>query len=118
MTDHPDRPDHPDVARAQDFVAAPGVWVIYEHDHGPYAESVHPSAEAAARHAATSGGGRIGYWPFAMSLSDAVAAWERAETHAVAYAAAAADWAPTDDDSTATHQASARRRRPTWADED
>ena len=53
-----------------------GVWLIYEYDHGPYAVSIHPSAEEAARRAAQNGYGKVGFWPFGTEFAEAVNKWD------------------------------------------
>lgn len=53
-----------------------GVWVVYDHDHGPYPISVWPDAENAARSAAQQGYGRVAYWPFEKEFADAIREWE------------------------------------------
>lgn len=55
---------------------APGAWLVYDHDMGPYAISLHDSAPSAARDAARQGYGRVGFWPFGMELREAVDLWE------------------------------------------
>lgn len=54
----------------------PGVWVVYDHDQGPFAISVHTTAENAVRSQAGGGYGRIGYWPYGVELAAAVNEWE------------------------------------------
>lgn len=53
-----------------------GDWVVYDYDNGPYAMALYTNAEAAARHAARQGYGRVGFWPFGTELRDAIATWE------------------------------------------
>lgn len=53
-----------------------GAWVVYDHDHGPYAISLHASAATAARKAARAGYGKVGWWPYGTDLADAIKAWE------------------------------------------
>jgi hypothetical protein len=53
-----------------------GAWLVYDYDHGPYAISLHVSAEEAARSAARQGYGKVGFWPFGADMADAVKAWE------------------------------------------
>lgn len=55
---------------------APGSWLVYDYDYGPYAISLHESAEIAARGAARQGYGRVGFWPYGMELREAVDLWE------------------------------------------
>lgn len=56
-----------------------GAWLVYDYDHGPYAISLHDSAEGAARKAARQGYGRVGFWPFGLELREAVDQWESHE---------------------------------------
>lgn len=53
-----------------------GVWLIYEYDHGPYAQSIHATAAIAARQAARQGYGRVAFWPLGTELGDALQQWE------------------------------------------
>jgi hypothetical protein len=55
----------------------PGVWLVYDYDHGPYAISIHEDAPTAARVAARQGYGKVGFWPLDSELREAVDAWER-----------------------------------------
>jgi hypothetical protein len=55
-----------------------GAWMIYDYDHGPYAISLHDTAEDAARKAARQGYGKVGFWPSGVELSEAVKRWESA----------------------------------------
>ena len=64
------------MAEHTDEKAQPGVWLIYDYDRGPYAQSIHASAAEAAREAAQQGYGRVGFWPLGMELGDAVKVWE------------------------------------------
>ena len=60
--------------------AGEGAWLVYDYDHGPYAISLHASAEDAARGAARQGYGRVGRWPYGMELREAVSLWEATPT--------------------------------------
>ena len=53
-----------------------GVWFIYDFDVGPYVISVEEYVLMAVKKVAKQSYGRVGFWPFGMSLSDAVAWWE------------------------------------------
>ena len=53
-----------------------GAWVVYDHDRGPYAISLHAQASDAAHAAARKGYGRVGWWPFDAEFSDAIKEWE------------------------------------------
>ena len=55
------------------------VWVVYEHDCGPYAISVHDTCEAAVRVVGTNGYGKVARWSFGTELADAIRAWESGE---------------------------------------
>ena len=52
------------------------VWVVYDHDRGPYAIAVFASAEEACRYTAESGYGRIARWVVGTEFRDSIAEWE------------------------------------------
>lgn len=52
------------------------VWVVYDHDHGPYAIALHATAEDAARDAARRGYGRVGRWAIGADFRGAIEEWE------------------------------------------
>ena len=54
----------------------PHVWVVYSRDRGPYAISIHLTAEEAAQVAAKTGYAHAGKWPLGMELDEAIKAWE------------------------------------------
>ena len=51
-------------------------WVVYDHDNGPYAISLHALPEEAARAAARAGYGKVARWPFGTDLGEAIQEWE------------------------------------------
>ena len=51
-------------------------WVIYDHDHGPYAIALYATCEQAAQYAAQMGYGKVARWPFGMEFSEAITRWE------------------------------------------
>lgn len=51
------------------------VWVVYSHGNGPYAISIHLTAEDAAREAAKTGYAHAAKWPLGMELGDAIKEW-------------------------------------------
>lgn len=53
-----------------------GGWVVYDYDNGPYAISLHVSAEDASKSAARQGYGKVGWWPFGEGFRDAIKEWE------------------------------------------
>ncbi len=54
----------------------PGAWLVYCYDDGPYAISLHATAEEASRAAARQGYGTVGWWPFGTEMATAVKDWE------------------------------------------
>lgn len=52
------------------------LWVVYAHDHGPYAIALYASAGEASKHAARAGYGMVAEWPLGMEFADAIKAWE------------------------------------------
>jgi hypothetical protein len=57
---------------------APDAWVVYDYNHGPYAISLHATAEAATKATAGGGFGRIAPWYFGTEFNEAIRAWEAA----------------------------------------
>lgn len=55
---------------------APGAWVTYDWDNGPYAIALYDNAIDAARAAARQGYGRVGFWAFGVEFRDAINTWE------------------------------------------
>lgn len=54
----------------------PGAWVVYAHDHGPFAIALFRSAEEAAKDAAGRGYGAVAHWPFGDDFDVAIRKWE------------------------------------------
>ena len=57
-------------------ISPPHVWVVYSRDRGPYAISIHLTAEEAAQVAAKTGYAHAGKWPLGMELDEAIKEWE------------------------------------------
>ncbi len=51
-------------------------WVANDHDHGPYAISLHATAGEAAKSSARQGYGRVARWDFGAEFGDAIREWE------------------------------------------
>ncbi len=70
------RPARPGEEEGYISPAVSEVWVVYSRDRGPYAISIHATAEEAAQVAAKTGYAHAGMWPLGMDLDDAIKAWE------------------------------------------
>ena len=54
-----------------------GVWMIYgEDNHGPHVIHIFADVVLAAREQARQGMGKVGFWPFCMTLDAAIKQWE------------------------------------------
>lgn len=57
-----------------------GVWMIYgEDNHGPHVIHIFADVVPAAREQARQGRGKVGFWPFCMTLDAAIKQWEAPE---------------------------------------
>lgn len=54
----------------------PGVWMLYDYETGPYVIRVEDSLVLLVREAAQQAYGRVGFWPFDKTLTEAVDWWE------------------------------------------
>lgn len=54
----------------------PGVWIVYDYDTTAYALSVHIDVVDAAKLSSRLGYGHVGFWPFGMTLPDAINWWK------------------------------------------
>lgn len=58
------------------FADKPGVWMLYDYEVGPYVMKVGLDVVPLAREAARQAYGRVGFWPFELTLREAVDLWE------------------------------------------
>lgn len=59
-----------------DTTASYGLWVVYDHDRGPFLMSTHRTAPEAAKKAAVQGYGKVGFVPFGADFAEAIKEWE------------------------------------------
>lgn len=55
-----------------------GIWVIYNFDTQLHALFITDDSNAAITELANMGDAKLGFWPFGLSLTDAVGWWESA----------------------------------------